>query len=1219
MTDQFAPSDLTGPAAITAHYTIPEAQLVARLLQTVGMDRPMRGVVQREATQLVTTIRDADDARTAIDDLLQEYGLSTDEGVMLMRLSEALIRTPDFATSRKLIRDKIGEADWRSHAGQSGSFLVNQATTGLRVTAAWIAATGGTQGKNLIAKLGDRVLDGAMAKAMAVMGNHFVLGRDIAEACKRARANEARGIAHSYDMLGEAAYTDADADRYFAAYMRAIEHLAGNATLPSAPLRRPGLSVKLSALHPRYEYNKRETCVPVLVDRVAQLARVAAHAGLWLNIDAEEADRLELSLLVFEPLLRDPMLADWDGLGLVVQAYQRRAGPVLDHVAALAKSAGRKIAVRLVKGAYWDMEIKRAQELGLTDYPVFTRKENTDLSYLACARQLLDHSDWIFPQIATHNAHTAVSVAHLADGRAFEFQRLHGMGAALHDALVDTYGAQSRVYAPVGTHKDLLPYLVRRLLENGANGSFVNQMMDEDTPPSVVAADPISIVEANAQAAHPKILAPCLTVEAGRRSAAGLDLTQSDVARSLTSLNVPNHQFEASSLIDGVPVGGAAEPVFSPQARGRRVGAVAALDPEQIDKAVLVAGASSWATETSPQARGEIFDRAADLLEAERDMFLQLCVREAGKTYLDAIAEVREAVDFCRYYARQAQAPKIAGRAPLGIVACISPWNFPLAIFLGQVVAALSVGNTVIAKPAAQTPIIAFEAVKLLHRAGVPAHALHLVLGDGAALGNALTRHPLVGGLCFTGSTRTAKIIARNLAETGRGDVPLIAEIGGINAMIVDSSALLEQAVQDVVESAFQSAGQRCSACRIVCVQSDIADDFIAMLTGAMRTLKLGDPSDLETDVGPVIDAPARQSIQAYKVDAALSHCVHHEVVPDAALADGHFVGPILIETASVADVEREVFGPVLHLVRYEATGLAALVEQINALGFGLTMGLHTRVDDRVEEIASRAHVGNLYVNRNQIGAVVGVHPFGGEGLSGTGPKAGGPHYLFGLTRSPGAPRVDAGPETAVMMGAAAPVAEDAARVDAARASALAWHRSVPATDRAAQLHQWLGEGAGDHGADWAYESQIALPGPTGEDNVLRLHAKGVFVCFGGDQPDTVRDQIAKCLAAGSAAIAVLPGGTCPAKLEADWSDAPQDLVQWIELETGRRLINANIDGVVADGHMRTVAAGPTCLRTGPILPILSARDPIERFLHERTLTINTTAAGGNASLLAMA
>lgn len=1206
------------PADLTAHYTISEAQLIGQMLQNTSLNAARRVQIATEATEFVAQIRDADDARSAIDDLLQEYGLSTEEGVLLMRLSEALIRTPDFATSRKLIRDKIGDADWRAHAGQSGSFLVNQATTGLRVTAAWIAATGGTKAKNLIAKLGDRVLDGAMVKAMAVMGNHFVLGRDIHEACNRARENEARGIAHSYDMLGEAAYTEADAERYFTAYLRAIEYLASADTLPKAALRRPGLSVKLSALHPRYEYNKRASCVPILVDRVGELARVAARAGLWLNVDAEEADRLELSLLVFDQLLRDPELADWDGLGLVIQAYQRRAGPVLDHVADLAKAAGRKIAVRLVKGAYWDMEIKRAQELGLADYPVFTRKENTDVSYLACAEKLLDYGDWIFPQFATHNAHTAVSVAHLAAGRAFEFQRLHGMGAALHDALVDKYGVQSRVYAPVGTHKDLLPYLVRRLLENGANGSFVNQMIDEDTPPSVVAADPISIAAENEQVPHPKIPAPRRTVEAGRLSAAGRDITQSTIAIDLERQIDPMTRFTATSLIDGAPVAGMSSQLVSPQDRSHVIGSVDALDPSQIDAAVSVARGSSWPTDTTPQSRAEILARAADLLEAEMTRFLRLCVREAGKTWLDAIAEVREAIDFCRYYAGQAQAPSMLDRSPLGVVACISPWNFPLAIFLGQVVAALSAGNTVVAKPAGQTPIIAFEAVKLLHRAGIPTHALQLVLGDGALLGNALTRHASIDGICFTGSTRTAKAIARNLAETGRGDVPLVAETGGINAMIVDSSALLEQAVQDVIDSAFQSAGQRCSACRIVCVQTDIAEDFITMLTGAMQTLQLGDPSRLATDVGPVIDAAARDAIQAYKIDAASAHLVHHEVRPGPDLPDGYFVAPILIETDSVSAVTHEVFGPVLHLVRYRAGKLASVIDEINALGFGLTMGLHTRVDDRVDDVANRAHVGNLYVNRNQIGAVVGVQPFGGEGLSGTGPKAGGPHYLFGLTRSPGVPRGARHSEPVADILPDVPTPADAAMVISARNAARSWQRATPVQERAARLRRWFAREGSEASSHWTYETRISLPGPTGETNVLQLASKEVFLCFGGDQSDAVRHQIARVVAAGAAAIAVRPSTAKADRVDALMAGAPRDLVQWIDIDTGYRLLNDEIDGLVADGQARTGIAARAGLRPGMILPLLSLKDPIERFLHERTLTINTTAAGGNASLLAM-
>lgn len=1199
---------------ISSHYLRNEAELIRYLLSKIALDDVTRTYIEADATSLVANIRRSNDARTPIDDLLQEYGLSTDEGVMLMRLSEALIRTPDFATSRRLIRDKIGDADWAAHAGKSDSFLVNRATTGLRFTSGWIAATGGTKASNLLAKLGDRVMDRAMAQAMSVMGNHFVLGRNIEEACDRGKKNEAKGFAHSYDMLGEAAYTHADAERYFASYLKAINFLASRNDDSTDVMQRAGLSVKLSALHPRYEHAKREECVPLLVERMIEICRVAARADLWLNIDAEEADRLELSLEIFDRLLLEPSLKDWCGLGMVVQAYQRRALPVLEHLQDLSALRNRSISIRLVKGAYWDMEIKRAQELGLSDYPVFTRKENTDVSYLACARTLLDGPDRILPQFATHNAHTAISITHMADkGRIFEFQRLHGMGAALHAQLAEKSGVQSRIYAPVGSHKDLLPYLVRRLLENGANGSFVNQMMDESVPALQVAADPISIVEANTVVAHPKIPSPTDTVEPGRLSAKGIDLTQSTIAKATEEAVASETHHNVASVIGGEPAGSVRLDAMSPQNLAHKVGTVTCVTPELIDDAVKAAEAADWATKTSAKDRAMILNKAADLLEEQMPSFLELCVREAGKSIPDAVAEVREAIDFCRYYAAQSQTPVIEDRQPLGVVACISPWNFPLAIFLGQVVAALSVGNTVIAKPAAQTPIIAAKAVELLQTAGVPANALQLALGDGALLGDAIVKHPSIGGVCFTGSTRTAKIIGENLSSTGRGDIPFIAETGGINAMIVDSTALLEQAVQDVVNSAFQSAGQRCSACRVVCVQEDIAEDFIEMLTGAMKVLKLGDPAQLSTDVGPVIDETALENIETFKDDARARDRVIYELHPDDHLSNGFFSGPTLIEIDAISDLKREIFGPVLHLVRFKAEQLHSVIDEINKLGYGLTMGLHTRLDDRIEDVASRAHVGNLYVNRNQIGAVVGVHPFGGEGLSGTGPKAGGPHYLFGLTQNV----IDSSQmsnERIKLSDLDTPESADPELLERAEIASKNWQASFAQSDRlslAGEIAMGLSK------AELSYQEITDLPGPTGEKNTLRLCPRGVVLSFGGDTLECTQAQVARAISAGSSVILASEHKIDLGKTLSN-KQIPKHLIQHTSLEVGLALTHSDIDAIAADGRMRSLVASIASQRTGSILSILSGRDPIERFLHERTLTINTTAAGGNASLLAM-
>lgn len=1205
---------------LTAAYLRNENDLVADLLSQIDLSADCRRLIHQTARTIVEDVRADETSSTPIDDLLLEYGLSSEEGVTLMRLAEALIRTPDFATSRSLIRDKIGGANWSAHAGKSESFLVNQATNGLRLTAAWVSSTGGNRAQNLLAKLGDQVMERAVEQAMAIMGEHFVLGRDIKQALKRARKSEAAGFAHSYDMLGEAAHTQEDADKYFEAYLYAIRQLASQTHAGVAMRQSPGLSVKLSALHPRYEYAQRETCIPVLIDRLMQLCHIARDAGLWLNIDAEEADRLEISLLVFDRLLKQPSIKDWPGLGLVVQAYQRRAIPVIDHLLETTHETGRKIAVRLVKGAYWDTEIKRAQEFGLKDYPVFTRKENTDVSYLACAAKLLSGGEMIFPQFATHNAHTAAAIAHMA-GRStqYEFQRLHGMGGALHTRLMSTLGVPSRIYAPVGTHKDLLPYLVRRLLENGANSSFVNQLMDDRVDIDDIITDPMSKAAGNASHANPQIPKPVDILNGKRLSAQGLDLTQSDVAAAHMQVAARTGLHHATSLGSDISLTAfKTVAITSPQDARQNVGSAHYAPVELVDTAVQVAHASDWTTQTTPSDRAQILQRAADLLEAEMDVFLELCVREAGKTLPDAVAEVREAIDFCRYYASQAQRDAITKRAPLGVVACISPWNFPLAIFLGQVVAALSVGNRVIAKPAEQTPLIAAKATELLYRAGVPETALHLLIGDGAALGNALTRHPDIAGICFTGSTRTAKIIAKNLADTGRATTPFIAETGGINAMIIDSTALLEQAVRDVVDSAFQSAGQRCSACRIVCVQEDVYVPFLRMLTGAMDELIIGDPKQLETDVGPVIDAAARQMIEDYKLAKRQAGQITKECSLPAELTAGHFTAPALIEVEQVGDVDREIFGPVLHLARFRSRDLDQLLSAINGLGYGLTMGLHTRLDSRIDDIARKAHVGNLYVNRNQIGAVVGVQPFGGEGLSGTGPKAGGPNYLFGLTQA--LPITDAPHEAAIDSAKLQPATQLLqTKLSDARKAAATWQKALQAKDDKTALSEIQQD---DPAPEFGPNHIIALPGPTGEDNTLRLAPRGVFLCFGGDDPSDLIRQVSRAIASGSAAIAILRPEDTDEFVQFQKSISkrrhPKNLITHVSLIEGISLINEPIDGIIADGSLRGQIAPHVCLRPGPILPILSMQDPAARFFHERTLTINTTAAGGNASLLAL-
>ena len=954
--------------ALTSAYLTDETNLAQRLVAVADLKPTDRDTIRADAHALAIGLREDAQSPAIIDAFLQEFTLSSEEGVLLMRLAESLIRTPDTSTATTLLRDKLLAGDWRAHFGARHP-IVKLGTAGLAFARVWIARTGGVNANHLLARLGDRVMLAAVRQAIGILGRHFVLGTSIENALKRGAAHAKKGATYSYDMLGEAAITAGDAERYFNAYKHALQHLASRTPTGTALHDAPALSVKLSALHPRYEYAKRGTCVPALVAKLLDLCDLAKAANLGLTIDAEEAERLEVSLLVFEQLIASERTYGWNGLGLAIQAYQRRALAVIDHVHSLARANNRMITVRLVKGAYWDSEIKRAQELGLESYPVFTRKEHTDISYIACARRLLECGDQIYPQFATHNAHTAAAILHMAgDRRNLELQRLHGMSDGLHRRLSDQYGLRGRTYAPVGRHKELLPYLVRRLLENGANNSFVNQILDSDIPEEDLISDPIELATKHGFTPHPRIHAPRDHFDGRRLAASGLDLSQSGFASQIEACERPA-DLQGFGLVAGACSEGRVREITSPIREHDRIGVVRESLTTDIEAAIHASGVSPW-SETSSAERAQILRKAADLLEQEKPRLMALCIAEAGKTWQDADAEVREAVDFLRYYANQSERPSVATLDPLGTIACISPWNFPLAIFLGQVSAALAAGNTVIAKPAEQTPLIAFEATKLLHQAGVPTDALHVLLGDGK-IGAELTAHPNIHGVCFTGSTNTAKRIARTLANTGRGTIPLIAETGGINAMIVDSTALLEQAVKDVVESAFQSAGQRCSACRIVCVQDDIADAFKTMLSGAVAELKTGDPALLDVDLGPVIDADAQTRIHQHIADLRRRFEVIAEG-PASDVSSGTFVAPIAFELNALQELSEEIFGPVLHVVQFRAADLPGLIEQINAQGFGLTMGLHTRIDARIHAVATQANVGNLYVNRNQIGAVVG-------------------------------------------------------------------------------------------------------------------------------------------------------------------------------------------------------------------------------------------------------
>jgi RHH-type proline utilization regulon transcriptional repressor/proline dehydrogenase/delta 1-pyrroline-5-carboxylate dehydrogenase len=990
-------------------YAPDDAVLAARFLANANLSPAREARVDIEARRLINAIRDTTGGIGGIEALLREYSLSTPEGLALMILAEALLRVPDDATADRLIEDKLGQGGFAEGGHQTDSLLVSASAWALGVSARLIGPADTPEGilRGVVRRLGLPTVRSALRQAMRVMGNHFVLGQTIEDALHRAGSRSGRIFRYSFDMLGEGARTADDAARYQASYAAAIDAIgraAGNKPLPD----RPGISVKLSALHPRYEAVSHARVLKELVPRVRELARSASIRGLNFTIDAEEADRLELSLDIVAEVASDRQLAGWDGFGLAVQAYGKRAGEVIDYVAGLAAGLNRRFMVRLVKGAYWDTEVKRAQERGLADYPVFTRKAMTDLSFIACAEKLLSLRDRIYPQFATHNALTVASVIERAGGiDGYEFQRLHGMGDALYAALLEAHpGLGVRTYAPVGVHRDLLAYLVRRLLENGANSSFVSVAADADVPVEALLCRPAAIIGSAARARHASLPLPADLYGATRKNSDGVEFGhEAALTALLREVHAADAPGDAAPLIGGVAQTGAAQTLVSPIDSMREAGKVVLASPDQADSAIeaAVRGFRDWSSRSAEDRAAALF-RAADLLQARRGRFLSLLAIEAGKTLDDGIAEIREAVDFLRYYAAESRRlfgegevlPGPTGERNLlryrgrGVFVCISPWNFPLAIFAGQVTAALAAGNAVVAKPAEQTPLIAAEMVRLLHEAGVPVTALHLVTGAGE-IGARLVAHPRVAGVVFTGSTPVAWAINRALAAKDGPIVPLIAETGGINAMIVDATALPEQVVDDAVMSAFRSAGQRCSALRLLAVQEDVADRVIDMLVGAARELRVGDPSDPTTHIGPVIDAEARDRLLAH-INRMHSTAKTHYA--GEAPARGFYVAPHIFELSQAQDLKQEVFGPILHVVRYRAAELDALLDDIDSSGFGLTLGIHTRIDALAERIARRLPIGNVYVNRNMIGAVVGVQPFGGSGLSGTGPKAGGPDYL---------------------------------------------------------------------------------------------------------------------------------------------------------------------------------------------------------------------------------
>lgn len=1004
---------------ITAAYRADETQVLLPLLAAATQAPDAIARIQDRARDLVIAVRNKRLGKGGLDAFLYQYNLSSEEGIALMCLSEALLRIPDSETQDKLIKDKLSEADWKEHSGKSNSMFVNAATWGLMLTGRiydWNELTTGNLWnslKKLVARRGEPVIRQAVNYAMKILGKQFVMGRTIDEALKRAQELEKIGYRYSYDMLGEAARTEQDAQKYYQEYQKAIlaigKKMQGRGYLDGA-----GVSVKLSALYPRYEFAKEANVMQALVPKLLELAIMAREQNIGLTVDAEEADKLDISLDIFAQVFNHEALAGWNGFGLALQAYQKRAFYVIDWLAELAKQQNKSIMLRLVKGAYWDTEIKLSQELGLEGYPVFTRKMATDVSYLACAKKIIDYGAAFFPQFATHNAYSLAAILEMMGSRRdFEFQCLHGMGQPLYDEVVgvERLNIPCRIYAPVGTHEDLLAYLVRRLLENGANTSFVNRIVDANEPIENLIADPVERLASLVSKPHPKIPLPRDLYEAQRKNSQGIDLSNIAVLQQLQDAlqQSAQMQFVAGPIIDGKLLMGDKAAITAPANRTQVVGYVTHATSAQVASALTIAqnAFDKW-DGTAVVERAACLNNAADLLEANMPTLMALLIREAGKTMNDAIAEIREAVDFCRYYAVQAisqmsEPTKLTGPTGeynqlslhgRGIMVCISPWNFPLAIFMGQVVAALVTGNTVLAKPAEQTPLIATYAVQLLLQAGVPGDVLQLLPGDGETVGAALVRDERVQGVIFTGSTQTAKFIQRSLAEKPGAIIPLVAETGGQNAMIVDSSALPEQVVRDVIISAFGSAGQRCSALRVLYVQDDVADKIITMLRGAMAELVVGDPQWLVTDVGPVIDEEAKRKLVDHFKEMQQQGKLIYQAPLMPAQQEGTYFAPCAFEIASINLLTQETFGAFLHVIRYKAKDLPQVIADINNTGYGLTLGIHSRIESTIRYVLDNARVGNLYVNRSMIGAVVGVQPFGGEGLSGTGPKAGGPHYL---------------------------------------------------------------------------------------------------------------------------------------------------------------------------------------------------------------------------------
>ncbi|MDS1309118.1 bifunctional proline dehydrogenase/L-glutamate gamma-semialdehyde dehydrogenase PutA [Marinobacter xiaoshiensis] len=1190
--------------AVRDYYLEDEYKVIHEMIADAQLSEADRKMISARAADLVRSVRKSAKS-TIMEKFLAEYGLTTKEGVALMCLAEALLRVPDNTTINALIEDKITSGNWGAHVGKATSAFINSTTVALLMTSNLLKDsdrhTVGDTLRKLVKRLGEPVVRTVAGQAMKEMGRQFVLGRDIEEAQSEAESYMAKGYTYSYDMLGEAARTDADARRYYESYSRAIDSIAKNCK--GDVRKNPGISVKLSALLARYEYGQKERVMNELVPRALELAKKAAAANMGFNIDAEEQDRLDLSLDVIEAIMSDPTLANWEGFGVVVQAFAKRAAHTLDWLYALSEKLDRRIMVRLVKGAYWDAEIKRAQVMGLTDFPVFTRKACSDVAYIACAKKLVGMSDRIYSQFATHNAHSVSAVRELASSaglKNYEFQRLHGMGESLHNQVLSESGVPCRIYAPVGKHSDLLAYLVRRLLENGANSSFVNQIVDTSITPEEIARDPIDVVQKlGKNLSSQAILRPTELFGAKRRNSKGWDITDPvTVARINDGRGAfRTHLWVGGPLIAADTTGTEVLEVKNPANPEDLVGHITHANEADVNAAIAAAeqGFTGWSA-TSAEDRAACVRKVGDLLEENAHELFALTTREAGKSLLDGVAEIREAVDFAQFYANEGLRNKDNGEAR-GIICCISPWNFPVAIFAGQVLANLAAGNVVVAKPAEQTSLLAVRVVEMMYEAGIPRDAIQLLPGTGATVGTALTSDSRVAGVCFTGSTATAQRINKVMTENMAPDAPLVAETGGLNAMIVDSTALPEQVVRDVLASSFQSAGQRCSALRMLYVQKDIADNLLEMLYGAMEELGIGDPWALSTDVGPVIDEAARKKI--------IDHCDKFEregrmlkklPVPEKGL----YVSPAVLRVSGIEELEEEIFGPILHVATFEAKDIDKVVDAINAKGYGLTFGIHSRVDNRVDQVVARIKVGNTYVNRNQIGAIVGSQPFGGEGLSGTGPKAGGPQYVRRFLKGANVER---------------PAEPGAKTIDGKKLDGLVsslGKLSVAAPKARIEVMEPI-FGKLPEPLD-AYPEE--LPGPTGELNRLSNHARGTVLCLGPDK-ETALAQAAMALSQGNKVVVIAPGVE---DVVARATPAGLPLVGVDGLLDPEVLVNAvGFEAVVSCANQALLRKYRQALakRDGALIPLITEHTLDQRFVIERHLCVDTTAAGGNASLIA--